>query len=396
LHIRFSMLSFDCTEVAFKGKSDAELSRAVLLFRLLSNPFLVNVGTRLTSFLLNFGFPIKGLIKRTIFQQFVGGETRDSSMAKINWLAERKVGSILDYSVEGKKTDQGFEETTLEIIECITTAANSTSTPFAVFKVSGLVTEQVLIRQSLQPNEEDPEWQKLKLRLHRILGTASEKGVPIMIDAEESWLQTAIDRLAEKAFQEYNLKRPLVYTTLQMYRKDRLEYLFSLWQKAEKHGFFPGVKLVRGAYMEKERLRAAEFNYPDPIQISKLNTDRDFNLALDFVAENIHQGALVLGTHNEESCLRLVERMQQFGLSPSHERICFSQLLGMSDHISFNLAQAGYKVAKYVPYGPVNELLPYLQRRAAENTSVQGQTGRELSLLYTEFQRRRSQKKNQS
>lgn len=387
------MLSFDCTEVAFRGKSDAELGRAVLLFRLLSNPFLVKVGSKLTSFLLGLGFPIKGLIKRTIFQQFVGGETRDSSMEKINWLAERGVGSILDYSVEGKKDDQGFEATALEIIECIATAAKSSSTPFAVFKVSGLATEDVLTRQSVHADDNDPEWLILKERFRRILTEASRKRVPIMIDAEESWLQTAIDRLAEEAFVEFNKDGPLIYTTLQLYRKDRLEYLKYLWQKAENQGFYPGVKLVRGAYMEKERRRSVEKSYPDPIQISKADTDRDFNSALDFVVEHIHLGAIVLGTHNEESCLKLVERMQQFDLSPSDPRIYFSQLLGMSDHISFNLAQSGYNVAKYVPYGPVNELLPYLQRRAAENTSVQGQTGRELGLLHAEFRRRKSLKK---
>jgi len=387
------MLSFDCTEVAFRGKSDAELGRAVLLFRLLSNPTLVNAGSRFASACLSLGLPIKGLIKKTIFQQFVGGETRDSSMLKIQWLADRKVGSILDYSVEGKKSDQGFEETTLEILACIATAANSPSIPLAVFKVSGLVTQDVLIRQSIQLDESDLEWQKLKGRLHRIFCKAANLNVPIMIDAEESWLQPAIDRLAEEAFLEFNATGPLVFTTLQMYRTDRLDYLHSLWHRAETMGFFPGVKLVRGAYMEKERQRAAEHKYPDPIQASKANTDRDFNLALDFIAQHIRQGALVLGTHNEESCLRLVERMQHLELPPEHSRIYFSQLLGMSDHISFNLAEAGYRVAKYVPYGPVAELLPYLQRRAAENTSVQGQTGRELALLYSEFKRRKAKKR---
>jgi proline dehydrogenase len=253
----------------------------------------------------------------------------------------------------------------------------------------------VLQRQSENPDENDWEWQKLKARLHRIFSLAHTLEVPILIDAEESWLQPAIDRLAEAAFLAFNREHPIVYTTLQMYRKDRLSYLHGLWQKAENEGFFPGIKLVRGAYMEKERLRAAQFRYPDPIQSTKADTDRDFNLAVDFLVEHIQQGALVLGTHNEESCLRLVSHMQKLNLKPSEERIYFSQLLGMSDHISFNLAEEGFQVAKYVPYGPVAELLPYLQRRAAENTSVKGQTGRELALLYAEFKRRKAEKTTQ-
>lgn len=388
------MLSFDCTEVAFRGKSDAELGRAVLLFRLLSNPFLVNVGGRFSSACLKLGLPVKGLIKTTVFNQFVGGETRESSLAKIDWLAERHVRSILDYSVEGKKDDQGFEETTNEILECIATAANNPSIPLAVFKISGLATQDVLIRQSENPEEEDVEWNKLKGRLNRIFQEASNRDVPIMVDAEESWLQPAIDRLVEQAFREFNKKKAIVYTTLQLYRTDRLHYLHQLWKLGHEQAFFPGVKLVRGAYMEKERNRAAHLGYPDPIQISKEDTDRDFNQALEFVVDNLGNGALVLGTHNEDSCLRLVNRMKELGVPNSDQRIYFSQLLGMSDHISFNLAEAGYNVAKYVPYGPVAELLPYLQRRASENTSVQGQTGRELSLLYAEFKRRKGQKKS--
>lgn len=386
------MLSFDCTEVAFKGKSDADLGRSVVLFRILSKPALVQWGSKLASLSLKLGLPVKGLIKNTIFKQFVGGETRDSSINTIKWLADRKVGSILDYSVEGKETDQGFEDTTNEIILCIETAANQASIPLAVFKVSGLVTQAVLERQSSNPDETDQDWIKLKYRLRRIFQTATELKVPIMIDAEESWLQPAIDRLAEEAFEEFNTEGPVVFTTLQMYRKDRLEYLKALWERAAELGYFPGVKLVRGAYMEKERDRAKELSYPDPIQATKLDTDRDFNLALEFVVDRIDSGALVLGTHNEESCYSLVGRMKELELIPAHPRIYFSQLLGMSDHISFNLAEAGYNVVKYVPYGPVAELLPYLQRRATENTSVQGQTGRELTLLYKEFSRRRALK----
>jgi len=386
------MLSFDCTEVAFKGKSDAELGRAVLLFRILSKPVLVRWGSQLASLSLKFGLPVKGFIKGTIFKQFVGGETRASSLKTIQWLSDRNVGSILDYSVEGKETDQGFEDTTHEIISCIQTAAQHASIPLAVFKVSGLVTQAVLERQSSFSDDSDQNWIKLKDRLRRIFQTAVELKVPVMIDAEESWLQPAIDRLAEEAFEEFNTEWPVVFTTLQMYRKDRLEYLKMLWERAERKGFLPGVKLVRGAYMEKERKRAKELSYPDPIQPTKMDTDRDFNLALEFVIHRIESGALVLGTHNEESCYLLVQRMAELDIEPSHPRIYFSQLLGMSDHISFNLAEAGYNVAKYVPYGPVAELLPYLQRRATENTSVQGQTGRELTLLYSEFSRRRALK----
>lgn len=384
------MLSFDFTEVAFRGKSDADLGRSVVLFRILSKPILVSWGSQLASLALKLGLPVKGLIRKTIFKQFVGGETRESSLKTIEWLAERKVGSILDYSVEGKDTDQGFEKTTNEIISCIQMASQQASIPLAVFKISGLVTQVVLERQSITPDNTEPSWITLKQRLRRIFQTATELNVPVMIDAEESWLQPAIDRLAEEAFEEFNKEWPVVFTTLQMYRKDRLQYLKELGELAVQRGFIVGVKLVRGAYMEKERNRAKELSYPDPIQPTKLETDRDFNLALEFLVDRIEFCALVLGTHNEESCYHLVKKMKDHGLVSSHPRVYFSQLLGMSDHISFNLAEAGYNVAKYVPYGPVAELLPYLQRRATENTSVKGQTGRELTLLYKEFARRRA------
>ena len=385
------MVSFDNTANAFTAKSDAELNQSYWLFKLIGNPFLVKTGAIFAPLTLKLGF--KGLIKKTIFKQFVGGENINDCSRTISALGKFNIGTILDYSVEGKESESDFEHCCKETIETIHRAKSDKNIPFCVFKVTGLarfaLLEKVSLCHSLASTEID-EWNRVETRVNNICSTAYESGVPLFIDAEESWIQGAIDQLADVNMARYNKERAIVYNTYQLYRHDRFAVLISSFEKAKLKGYHIGAKLVRGAYMEKERLRAQEHNYPSPIQSSKEKTDEDYNKALEFCISNIDRFGICAGTHNEKSSLKLVELLKQNNISPTDHRVYFSQLLGMSDHISYNLALAGYNVAKYVPYGPVNEVLPYLIRRAQENTSVKGQTGRELSLIIKEKKRRKA------
>ncbi|TND07524.1 MAG: proline dehydrogenase [Bacteroidetes bacterium] len=386
------MVSFDNTEVAFSGKSDKDLKRSYWLFRLIGNPMLVNVGSGMTKFALAIHFPIKGMIKATIFKQFVGGETIEECGKTVEALGKFGIGTILDYSVEGKESENDFEHCKAETIATINRAANDVHIPFCVFKVTGLARFALLEKLSAGAAltaEEQQEWQRVENRVDEISKTAHDRNKPLFIDAEESWIQQAIDNLADAMMAKYNAPRAIVYNTFQLYRKDRLDFLEKSFEKAQQGNYHLGAKLVRGAYMEKERKRAADMNYPSPIQDTKADTDRDYDLAIRFCVGHNDRIALCAGTHNEASSRLLVQLMQEKNVSAGNPYIYFSQLLGMSDHISFNLSNAGYNVAKYVPYGPVKEVLPYLIRRAQENTSVKGQTGRELSLIIKEKERRR-------
>jgi proline dehydrogenase len=387
------MISFENTENAFAYKSDKDLKRAYRLFQLVGLPWLVSFGKKFTPIAFRLRLPIKGLIKATIFRQFCGGETIEDCNKTIATLHKYGVGTILDYSVEGKTEDEGFEETCNEIIATIKKSANEPAIPFAVFKVTGIARFGLLEKMNDPANtlsdSEREEYQLLFQRLDKICLNAYQAQTPVFIDAEESWIQDSIDRLATAMMQKYNEQTAVVFNTLQMYRHDRLEYLYQLHKKAQQIGFKIGVKLVRGAYMEKERERALKLNYPSPIQPDKMSCDLDFNTALTYIVENIADFSLCNGTHNEESSLLLTELIAKHNIDPKDRSIYFAQLLGMSDHISFNLAAGGYNVAKYVPYGPVKEVMPYLLRRADENTSVAGQTGRELSLLQKEYTRRK-------
>lgn len=389
------MISFSDTETAFRYKSTADLKRAHLLFRAISRPGLVKLGNGLVDICLRSGIPVKGIVKATLFRQFVGGETIEECENTIQLLHKYGVGTILDYSAEGKTGDERFDSVMKEIIKTIEKAANSQAIPFSVFKVSGLAPVALLEEVSKNPEAGGSEhWQKAKNRVHTVCRLAAKKGVPIFIDAEESWIQPAIDRLAEEMMEKFNGERAIVFNTLQMYRHDRFQYLKNLASFCRKKGIFCAVKIVRGAYMEKERERAIKLGYTDPIHKDKDSCDRDFNEALKFCVQNREIMSLCCGTHNEQSCRLLTEEMHKAGVQKNDSRFYFAQLLGMSDHISFNLANAGYRVAKYVPYGPVKELIPYLSRRALENTSVKGQTGRELSLIETELKRRKNSNTN--
>ena len=389
------MISFDNTEVAFSAKSSNDLNRSYWLFKLVSNPTFVNIGKSLTSFAIKTHLPIKGMIKATIFKQFCGGETIEECENTVRQLGKFNIGTILDYSVEGNESEEAFEGCMHETIATVKRAANDKHIPFSVFKVTGLAKFELLEKVSAGEHltvTEQQEWERVKTRVNTICRTAHSLGVPVFIDAEESWIQQAIDDLANDMMALYNKERALIYNTFQLYRKDRLEYLMKSYTIAEAGKYHLGAKLVRGAYMEKERKRAEVRSYPSPIQDTKEDTDRDYDAALKFCIAHIDNMGICAGTHNEKSSLYLVELMKEKGLPANHPNIYFSQLLGMSDHISYNLAKAGYNVVKYVPYGPVREVLPYLIRRAQENTSVKGQTGRELSLIIKEKQRRRAEK----
>lgn len=388
-----STLSFDDTDIAFKHASDGDLKRAYWLFRVINNNLLVKIGPALTTFALKIGLPILPVIKSTIFKHFCGGETIEDCTVIIQKLWMGKVGSILDYSVEGAEEESVFDGTRDEIIRTIKKAATDKAIPFSVFKVTGVGRFALLERQNsgaLLNVEEKKEWQKVKNRVQAICLAAFDLNVRIMIDAEESWIQNAIDQLALDMMRKYNRIKPIVYNTCQLYRHDQLASLKEEYNLAQKEGFFLGVKLVRGAYMEKERGRAQEMGYASPIQPNKEATDQDYNEALRFCVSHIDQIAVVAGTHNERSCLLLAGLLNEYGVDHQHPHVYFAQLLGMSDHLSFNLAHADYRVAKYVPYGPVKAILPYLFRRAAENTSISGQMGRELSLIVKEKKRRKS------
>jgi len=387
-----TMLSFNNTEIAFSGKTKKDLNRSYWLFKMVSNPAFVSIGKSLTTFAINMHLPIKGMIKATIFKQFCGGENIEECDKAIQELGKFNIGTILDYSVEGKETEKDFDACATETIATVAKAKNDTHIPFCVFKVTGLarfeILEKVTSKQALT-TEEQKEFERIQHRVNSICKAAHDAGIPIFIDAEESWIQTAIDDLANEMMRLYNIQKPIVYNTFQLYRQDRLAFLKKSLELANTGNYFLGAKLVRGAYMEKERARAIEKNYPSPIQDTKEHTDKDYDAALLFCSENISKIAICAGTHNENSSMKLAELMKENNINSDHPNIYFSQLLGMSDHISFNLANAGYNVAKYVPYGPVNEVLPYLIRRAQENTSVKGQTGRELSLIMKEKERRK-------
>jgi len=385
-------LSFENTEVAFRNKSNADLNSAYYLYKVISSNFLVKIGPPITNFFLNLGLPLKSVIKATIFKQFCGGETIAECENTIKQLAIGKVGTILDYSVEGEDEEEVFDFTCEEIIRTINRAEGDSRIPITVFKITGIgrfaLLEKLDAKQALTAAEE-AEFAKVKQRCQKICQAAYDKNVPIMIDAEESWIQKTIDELAFDMMCLFNKEKVLVYNTYQMYRHDKLADMKADHLIARETGFFLGVKMVRGAYMEKERKRAAEMSYPSPIQPDKAASDKDYNASLVYCIENIKEIGFVAGTHNEESCQILAQLMDDYQIPHQHPHVYFSQLLGMSDNLSFNLSDADYNVAKYVPYGPVKAVLPYLFRRAQENTSIAGQTSRELNLIEKEKARRR-------
>jgi len=383
--------AFDNTEVAFRHKSDRALAKAEWMFKLIAYAWMVSLGKRLVDLALWLRLPIHWALRWNVFEHFCGGETIEACQVTTRALEARGVGTILDFSVEGKESDADFERSFAEILETADAAAGNAHIPFCVFKVSGIARHALL--QKVSEGEplsgaEEAEFETVRQRVDAICKRAADGGTYVLIDAEESWIQEPIDEIALAMIRAYNRERVVVFNTYQLYRHDRLKALEADLDSARDEGFHLGAKLVRGAYMEKERERAEEKGYPSPICADKAATDHDFDAALALCVQRLDHMAVCVGTHNERSSIRMTALMAEHGIDKSDPRVYFAQLLGMSDHISFNLAANGYNVAKYVPYGPLREVVPYLIRRAEENTSVAGQTGRELQLIQTERARR--------
>ena len=401
------VISFDNTEFAFEYKSEKQLKKARFLFSMMGKPWLVKVGTRLAPWSIKAGLPVKGIIRNTIFAQFVGGETLEETAVVAQKLGGYHVQVILDYGVEGKEGEENFDRACDEFIRVINYAATQSNIPFMSVKVTGFARFALLEKldglmnaatgtlmkrylsavESLSAVEKE-EWHRVRHRVMRVCEAGEEKNTGVLIDAEETWIQDPVDALTILMMDTFNKKKAVVYNTLQHYRHDRLQFLRDCYEAAAERKFILGAKLVRGAYMEKERKRAAENNYPSPIQPDKESSDRDYNEGVKFCINHIDNIALIVASHNEYSNLYATQLLQQKGLPLNHPHIHWSQLYGMSDNITFNLAHAGCSVSKYLPFGPIKDVIPYLMRRAQENTSVKGQTGRELGLIKKELTRR--------
>lgn len=385
-------VSFENLEIAFQYKSNSDLRRAFWLFKVINNNWLVRIGPPLTRAAMRMHLPIKGLIKSTVFKHFCGGETIAECQHSIDLLARYGVSTILDYSGEGKESEADFERTYKEVLSTIEYAQNHKEISFCVFKVSGMARHHILHAVSegkkLSASEQS-EYELCVQRVTNLCERSASMGLRVFIDAEETWIQPAIDAMANTMMERFNKERVIVYNTVQMYRVDRLQYLKDQVAIAQSKGYKSGYKLVRGAYLEKERERARDMGYASPIQATKEDSDRDYDAALTYCLEHIEAVAICAGTHNEASTRLLIDKMHALGIPSSHPHVFFSQLYGMSDHLSFNLAKVGFQVAKYLPYGPVETVMPYLFRRAEENTAIAGQMGREFRMVCSEMERRK-------
>lgn len=382
---------FEDTSVAFAAKTDHQLRKTYWLFAMMNRAGLVNLGTFFIKLALRLHLPIKKLIRFTIYEQFCGGETIRECEGTIRHLSESGIGTILDYSIEGEDDEAVFEHTTTEILRTIDRAAASKHIPFTVFKVSGIAPNALLEKvqsKAALSSAETQAYGRVVARVERLCSQAHLRSVRIFFDGEESWIQEVIDDLAYAMMARYNSRQAIVFNTYQLYRHDVLDAYKNAYLNARKHNYLLGAKLVRGAYMEKERVWARENNYRSPIHVTKADTDRDYDAAVDFSLEHLDFIEVCLGTHNEASCLHCAGKMQKLGLKCGDSRVWFAQLLGMSDNLSYNLANLGYNVAKYVPYGPIDAVMPYLFRRAEENKSIAGQTSREYLLVKREMNRR--------
>jgi proline dehydrogenase len=383
---------FENTETAFQLKSDSELERAYFLFKMISHQPLVRIGAAATNFALKAHLPVEGLIRSTVFDHFCGGINENDCLNVVENMYNKGVSSVLDFSVEGKEDEKEFDTAMQKTLELIEFAHEQESMPIAVFKPTGFGRLRLYEKKGtgeVLSSKELEEWNRVEARFDKVCKLGKEKDIEILIDAEESWMQNAADDLVETMMERYNTEVPIVYNTLQTYRWDRLDYLKQIHKRAKDNGFKLGFKIVRGAYMEKERDRAEDKGYVSPICADKAATDANFNDTLLFILNQLDDISLFIGTHNEESSYLAMELMETKKIPKNDNRVWFGQLYGMSDHISFNLAENGYNVAKYVPFGPVKDVMPYLIRRAEENTSVAGQTNRELNLLKTEKKRRK-------
>jgi proline dehydrogenase len=388
------MLDFNNTQIAFASKSDAELRNAYMLFSVMKHPNVVKLGKFAVNIALKLHIPLAWAVKPTLYRQFVGGETLDDCARHVNLLQKNNIKATLDYSAESRQTPEGIEATFAETLRSIDFAKSNGNIAYAVFKPSTLTSDEVLSKVSEKKEKltlgEIQAFREFRERFMALCQRAAENDVRILVDAEDYCFQNAIDELTDDAMRKFNKSRAIVFATLQMYRHDRMPYLERIYDDAVKNNYYPGIKFVRGAYMEEERKRAERMNYPDPICKDKLATDENFDRGVKFVIDHIDRMEIFVGTHNEESNYKLATLIDQAGINRGNNKIFFAQLLGMSDNMSFNLAHEGYNVTKYVPYAKVKDVLPYLIRRAEENTSVAGQTGRELNMLEKEMSRRKA------
>jgi proline dehydrogenase len=399
-------ISFENTQVAFEYKSDKELRKAKFLFSSMGKAWLVKLGLKLTPWALRVGLPVRSLVRQTIFSQFVGGESLEETSIVADKLGKFNVQVILDYGVEGKEGEENFDKARDVFIQAIQYASTQSNIPFMSVKLTGYarfgllqklhessdyndIIKGIVPLTSLNENEKE-EWYRVVDRVDTICRTAKNKNIGVLVDAEETWIQDPVDALTMQMMQKYNVEKAVVYNTAQLYRKDRLQFIKDSCRFAKENKFELGMKLVRGAYMDKERDRAELLSYPSPINESKQATDDEYNSATEFCINPDNRVFIIVGSHNEYSNLYATELMRKFGLPLHYDRVHFSQLYGMSDNISFNLAKAGCFVSKYLPFGPIKDVIPYLMRRAQENSSVSGQTGRELVLIKKELARRKN------
>jgi proline dehydrogenase len=402
-------ISFENTAVAFANKNDGELKKAHFLFSSMGKPWLVNLGLKLTPLAIKLYLPFtKTIIRKTIFKQFVGGENLEETAKVADKLEEYKVQVILDYGVEGKEGEANFDHARDEFIKVITYAATQANIPFISIKVTGFARFSLLEKLDttmasltgtlmkrylgavmLLTTDEKKEWHKVRLRMLRVCEVAAAKNIAVLVDAEETWIQDPVDALTLLMTDTFNKDKTVIFNTIQLYRHDRLQFLKDCYTAAEERDFILGAKLVRGAYMDKERKRAADMNYPSPIQPNKESCDKDYNGAVEFCIDHLEKISVIIASHNEYSNLLGTQLLDKKGLPHNHPHVHFSQLYGMSDNITFNLAKSGCSVSKYLPFGPIKDVIPYLMRRAQENSSVAGQTGRELGLIEKEMTRRK-------
>ncbi len=402
-------ISFDNTEVAFAHRTNEDLKQAHWLYSMMGKPWLVKLGTSLAPWSIRAGLPVKGLIRKTIFRQFVGGESLDETVAVTRRMAEYNVKVILDYGVEGKEGEENYDQACNEFIRVINFASTQPNVPFMSVKVTGIARFGLLEKLDTLMHAaeatslvkryhaalaeldamESKEWQRVHERIKKISEAADKANIGFLVDAEETWIQDPVDALIMVMMDEYNREKLVIYNTVQLYRHDRLTFLMQSYEAALERNFLLGIKLVRGAYMEKERKRAKSKGYPSPIQPDKISCDKDYNEAVRFCIDRLEQIGVIIASHNEQSNLLGVQLLNEKGLPPDHAHVHFSQLFGMSDNITYNLAKAGCSVSKYLPFGPIKDVVPYLMRRAEENTSVGGQTSRELNLIKREMDRRK-------
>ncbi len=384
---------FRDTRVAFEAKSDSELKLTTWMFYLMNFRFLVNSFGHLAIWAAKLRLPFaKYFIKKTLYKQFCGGESLEDARPTIEHLYSFDVKTMLDYGAEGKNDEEAFDKVIEENLKSIDFASENDSVKVISTKVSGLTQNKILEKvqkgEKLD-NEEENRFEALQTRLNKLCKYAEERNVGIFVDAEESWIQGTIDDLVLDLMEKYNRNTIIVYNTFQMYRKDMLGNLQRDFERAQSNGFVLGAKLVRGAYMEQERARSEKYAYPCPIHETKDDTDKMYNDAIRFCMEHFDQIAFANASHNMESMELQVRLIQEMGVPRDHIHMNFCQLMGMSDHLTYNLAKRGYNVAKYVPYGPVRDVVPYLVRRAHENSSVTGDMSREYAMLKAEVQRRK-------